>query len=146
MTTTFRVSRPVRFGSALLVLGLAFAGVACSAPRPGNQSSPAAAAPAASADTDVERLTASLRAAMRAHDMRLYHQFRNELSVKLGTETIKAADAQYRQVLANLAAAQAAGDVKARADFRTQLRALCSPTKLTSAIEFCEADLAALGG
>ena len=148
-------SRPSAFpwtGISLLFVGaLVVATTACTGGGPRtttNPVNPSAATSAAPAPTDdeVARLTASLRAAIRSHDTRFYHQLRSQLAARIGAETIKAADDEYRQVMANLTAANAAGDAKARAEFRSQLRALCSPTSLTSAIEFCEADLVALGG
>jgi hypothetical protein len=153
MATSFHVAYPGRIAAVLLVAGALFAGVACSAAVSGNASSPAPAAPGAEAsappatdDGEVAQLTANLRAAISNHDMRRYREFRNTLAAKVGAEAIHAADAVYRQALANLVAARAAHDAKATAEFGSQLRRLCSPTNLTSAIEFCEADLAALGG
>jgi hypothetical protein len=154
MSTSFRVAYPGRIAAVLLVAGALFAGVACSAAVSGNASSAAPAAPGAEAsapppatdDGEVAQLTANLRAAITNHDMRRYREFRNTLVAKVGAEAIQAADAVYRQALANLVAARAAHDAKATAEFGSQLRRLCSPTNLTSAIEFCEADLAALGG
>ena len=95
-------------------------------------------------DIQVQRVEADLAAAMANHDMRLYHLLRSRLSSYVGADAIRSADETYRQALANLAAAFAAHDGKARAGFSTQLRTLCTPPSLTSAIEPCDGYLAAL--
>ncbi|TME80772.1 MAG: hypothetical protein E6I45_09730 [Chloroflexi bacterium] len=153
MATSSRPSAVPWTGISLLFVGAAFAAVACMGGPPRNANNPASpgaaaasVAPAAADDSEVARLTANLHEAIRNHDMRRYYQFRKELSAQIGAGAIKAVDDAYRHVLANLAAAQRAHDAKARAEFSSQLRTLCSPTTLTSAIELCEADLAALAG
>jgi len=94
--------------------------------------------------SQVQQIEADLAAAMANHDMRLYHQLRSHLSSYVGADAIRSADETYRQALANLAAAFAAYDGKARAGFSAQLRTLCLPPSLTSAIEPCDRYLAAL--
>jgi hypothetical protein len=105
-------------------------------------SSPGAAS---AKDVETQQLTANLRAAIANHDMRMYGQFRKRLTEIIGQDAIRSAHETYRQALANLVAARARHDGKAQASFYAQLRALCSSTNMTSALEFCEKDLAALG-
>ena len=146
--------RPAKLATscvAVVFTAVALLAAGCStAAAPPGSSSPAApaasTAPAPASDGDIDRITANLRAAISTHDMRLYREFRNQLSARVGSETVQGADAEYRQTLANLIAAKAAHDSKARAEFTARLRALCAPTSLTSAIEFCETDLAIYGG
>jgi multidrug resistance efflux pump len=96
-------------------------------------------------DVQVQQIEGDLAAAMANHDMRLYHQLRSRLTSYVGADAIRSADETYRQARANLAAAIAAHDGKARAGFSAHLRTLCRPPSLTSAIEPCEGDLAAVG-
>jgi multidrug resistance efflux pump len=95
-------------------------------------------------DVQVQQIEADLAAAMADHDMRLYHQLRSRLTSYVGADAIRSADETYRQARANLAAAIAAHDAKARAGFSAQLRAVCAPPSLTSAIEPCKADFEAV--
>jgi hypothetical protein len=98
--------------------------------------------PAALGDPTVQRLLGDLRAARAQHDLRTFHRLRNELAKLLGAAAITDADGAYRQVVASLNAAAAFHDAPARARYRAQIRALCDPAGLTSAIEPCETDLA----
>jgi hypothetical protein len=96
---------------------------------------------AALGDPTVQRLLGDLRAARAQHDLRTFHRLRNALANLLGAAAITDADGAYRRVVASLNAAAAFHDAPARARYRAQLRALCDPAGLTSAIEPCEIDL-----
>jgi hypothetical protein len=98
-------------------------------------------APATLGDPTVLRLVGDLRAARARHDLRTFHLLRNELAKLLGAPAVNHADTSYRQVIASLSAAEAYHDSQARARYRAQLRALCDPAGLASAIEPCETDL-----
>lgn len=141
----------LRFSLVLAsAVAIAAAGCAAKAQKPPDfATAPAIAAssagPPSAMDVDTQQLTANLRAAIANHDMRMYGQFRMRLTEIIGQDAIRSAHETYRQALANLAAATARHDGKARASFYAQLRALCSPANLASAIEFCEKDLAAAG-
>jgi hypothetical protein len=99
-------------------------------------------APATLGDPTVHRLVGDLRAARAQHDLRTFHLLRNELAKLLGAAAVNHADTSYRQVIASLSAAESYHDAPARARYRAQLRALCDPAGLTSAIESCKTDLA----
>ena len=99
-------------------------------------------APATLRDLTVHRLVGDLRAARAQHDPRTFHLLRNELAKLVGAAAVNHADTSYRQVIASLSAAEAYHDTQARARYRAQLRALCDPAGLASALEPCETDLA----
>lgn len=97
-------------------------------------------------DPAIQALLGDLRAARTRHDARAFQSFRQQLTDGLGAPTVDAAEATYRQVLGNLIAAETLHDARARARYRLELRALCDPTGLTSALVPCETDLAAHAG
>lgn len=150
---TFRTLHNVSYRAIVLTMFMAASVTGCQlsegAANPGGQpAGPAIAgagasvAPASLGDPAVRLIVDDLRAAKERHDLRAFHQFRNQLTERLGAAAIKDADAAYRQVLANLIAAEAFHDGLARVRYRTQLRALCDPAGITGAIEFCETDIA----
>lgn len=94
-------------------------------------------------DPAIAAILLNLQAARGRHDARALHQYQRQLRDRLGEGAIARADARYRQVLADLHAAESAHDAMARAAFRAELKALCSPTSLTSAIEPCDGQVAA---
>jgi hypothetical protein len=103
--------------------------------------SPTAAAVTASAidDPAVRALIADVRAARAQHEPRELHRIRARLVGLIGQSAVRETEMTYRQVLADLAAADAAHDSMARARYRAQLRSLCDPDGLTSALGWCDA-------
>lgn len=137
----------IRFSLVMaLAVAVAAGGCGARAQTPSDTTAAPAVGANPSADVDTQQLTDNLRAAIANHDMRMYGQLRKRLADVLGEDVIRSVQETYRQALANLTAATVRHDGKARASFYAQLRALCAPTSLTSAIEFCEKDLAAVRG
>jgi hypothetical protein len=141
MRSTIRFSVVLAFAMAV-----AAGGCGAKAQTPSDTTTAPAVGANPSAAVETQQLTANLRAAIANHDMRMYGVLRKRLADEVGQDVIRSVQEMYRQALANLRAAIARHDGKARASFHVQLRALCAPTSLTSAIEFCEKDLAAAGG
>jgi hypothetical protein len=137
----------IRFSLVLaLAIAVAAGGCGAKAQTPSDSTTAPAIGANPPADVDTQQLTDNLRAAIANHDMRMYGQLRKRLTEIVGQGVIRSVQETYRQALANLTAATVRHDGKARASFYAQLHELCAPTNLTSAIEFCEKDLAAVGG
>ena len=97
-------------------------------------------------DPATRDVVADLQAAFRWHDGRAAADFRRQLIDRLGSATIRDADAAYRQVLGAAMAADGAHDPRDRAGYRAALVNLCQSDAVVAAIEPCAIDLASIGG
>jgi len=97
-------------------------------------------------DPATRSVVADLQAAFRSHDHRAAADFRRQLSDRLGSATIRDADAAYRQVLTAAMAADGAHDARDRAGDWAALVSLCRSDAVVAAIEPCAIDLASIGG
>jgi hypothetical protein len=97
-------------------------------------------------DPETRQVAADLQAAFRWHDHRAAADFRRQLTDRLGSATVRDADAAYRQVLVAAMAADGAHDARDRAGYRAGLASLCRSDAVVAAIEPCAIDLASIGG